>query len=107
MCVLLAVVLLWVLTACSASPAVDPNMPKPTLKTGSTQSATSTQSTGTRDPEACSECGGSGRIVCYYCHGSGDSQILDVMGIPTPQGCKHCDDQGWIVCEACKGYGEQ
>lgn len=51
---------------------------------------------------SCSSCGGSGRVMCGVCHGSGDA--VDSQG--NLRQCPRCGGSGNETCPRCGGSGE-
>ena len=66
---------------------------------------------------ACPTCGGSGRVPCSFCHGTGSYSrptvpTVDASGMPgpvdlggPPDPCPFCGHTGLVMCQACKGAG--
>ena len=48
----------------------------------------------------CSECGGTGKVVCYDCQGTGECHHCG-----TKDGCPECEGSGKQVCDYCDGDG--
>jgi len=49
-----------------------------------------------RSQRRCASCGGTGRVVCWYCGGSGHGMVLR---------CYTCGSTGYTACASCNGTG--
>ena len=57
------------------------------------------------DTRNCTNCGGTGKKNCFYCHGSGMSFIS--LGLKLGPFCAHCiGHMGKVNCTSCNGTGK-
>jgi DnaJ-class molecular chaperone len=52
--------------------------------------------------DPCSTCGGTGRIHCNHCGGSGINQNSSLLNAE----CRGCQGTGKEICQPCRGSGE-
>jgi len=56
-----------------------------------------------RAPYVCEECGGTGRVECNVCDGTGENVVTCNYGYEHTEDCDNCFGNGEVDCISCDG----